>query len=62
MNTYVNKFNKDEMDKFLECQSKLTQGKIENLITPVSINDDGFISKIFPHTQKGQVASIVNFI
>lgn len=62
---YVNKFdNLDEMDKCLECQSTLTQGKRENLITPISINDNGFISKIFPHTQKvqAQIASIVNFI
>lgn len=45
--------------------SKWTQRKIENLISPISVNDIGFISKIFTQKHKRvqtQVASIVNFV
>lgn len=45
--------------------SKWTRGKIENLISPISVNDIGFISKIFTQKHKRvqtQIASIVNFV
>ena len=52
------------MDKFLECQTKLAQGKIENVVTPISINNNRFKSKVLPHTRNAQtqIALIVNFI